>query len=770
MKMNIDVNNDWILKEPKFDHTTLGKCESIMCLGNGYLGLRAATEERYVGERRGLFVAGTFNAFDENEVCELPNAADVLEMEINLNGKIFSLKQGKIEEYCRELDFSSGELRRHVVWESPCGNRYKMDFYRTVSLKNLHTIAQKVCITPLSSDAKLVLSTGINGQITNSGSQHFSEGPKRFYDRRYKQLVQTTTQSGIDFILTSDIILSQEAKTHIAMDRRKIFSVFTLDVKKDQCLIIQKISTVHTSRDKGREELSLEELQAFALTELKEQSALGYDKILSASADEWQAKVWSNIPVTVESTNPTDQLALRFAQYHLQIMAPAHDNRMNIGAKALSGEGYKGHTFWDTEVFALPYYIFSQPATALSLEEYRYHSLPGARKKAADNGYKGAQFPWESAWLTDGEVTPLFGVADIVTGLPIPILTGKIEIHITCDVCYGVWQYYTATGNEDFMQNHGYEIIFEAATFWASRLEEGNDGFLHINNVIGPDEYKDEIDDDAFTNYFARWNLYLAMEYYDKLKGEDTPLFVKLNERLNLTTQRGIWAEKAKKIFVPVPREDGVIPQNNTYLSLKEIDLTKYKNQERVGSIYNDFNHEQINQIQVCKQADVLLLILLMENAFTPEEKRANWDFYEPRTLHDSSLSLSTHCILANDMGDYPLAYKLFNRACNIDMGQNMHSSNDGIHAGSIGGIWQCAVLGFGGLRLVGDKIRLSPQLPETWSSLNFYAWLHGQKMHFDITNDSIKIENLTKTTPVDLEINGQVHSVSDVLQLKNKN
>jgi len=320
-----------------------------------------------------------------------------------------------------------------------------------------------------------------------------------------------------------------------------------------------------------------------------------------------------------------------------------------------------------------------------------------------------------------------------------------------------------ATGDEDFMNQYGYEIIFEAATFWASRLESGTDGLLHINNVIGPDEYKDAIDDDAFTNYFARWNLHLAMHYYDKLDG--TPVLERVKSRLRL--DYADWKEKSEKIYIPVPRKnDGVIPQNQTYLGLKEIDLTKYKNQTQVGSIYKDYNHDQINEIQVCKQADVLLLMLLMEEAFSPEVKRANWNYYEPRTLHDSSLSLSTHCILAVDMDDHQLAYSLFERACNIDMGSNMRSSNDGIHAGSIGGIWQCTVLGFGGLRLIGDEVRLNPALPETWNSLNFFIWLKGQKLQVNVTRDKISINNLTKTSAVELNINGTTHVISDMLEI----
>lgn len=762
--MAIDSGGDWILKETAFDHEHLGKCEAIMCQGNGYMGLRAATEERYVGERRGLFVTGTFNKFDENEVCELPNAADVVGMDIRLDGANFSLLTGKILHYCRCLDFYTGELSRCVKWESPSGRLYQLEFLRAVSLVGLHTIAQEVTISPLSHDAKIEISTGINGQITNSGAQHFSEGPKRFYDRRYMQLVQTTTQSGIDFALTSDVSLSHEAEKRIAMDRRKIYCEFSVEVGKGENLVIEKISTVHTTRDRERAGMKTAQLQEIALAELKAQAARGYDEIKAESAKAWRDRVWDSVPVTVESENPAHQLGLRFAQYHLEIMGPRHDNRVNIAAKGMSGEGYKGHYFWDTEIFLLSYYIFSNPPTARNLEEYRHLSLPGARKKARENGYMGAQYPWEAAWLDDGEVCPLFGAADIVTGLPIPIVGGKIQIHITCDVCYGVWQYYMATSDEDFMQKCGYEIVFDAAIFWASRLEEGDDGLLHINCVMGPDEYKEKVDDDAFTNYFARWNLNLACEYHDKIKG--TPLYGKLDGELKIAGYREAWQEKAARMYVPAARADGVIPQNRTFLGLKDADLTKYKSQSKVGTMFHDYNLEQINGIQVCKQADVLLLMLLMESEFTPAEKRANFNYYEPRTLHDSSLSLSTHSILANDMGEHALALALFDRAVNIDMGPAMNSSNDGIHAASIGGIWQCAVLGFGGLRLIGDKVRIAPKLPEAWKKLEYYAWVRGQKLRFAIKRDSLKIENLTKTAPARLCINGEDVEVADVLAL----
>ena len=724
----------WILRENKFNPVHLGKTESVMSQGNGYMGLRAAAEEQYTNEKRGLFVAGTFNKFDHNEVTELPNGADLLRMEFFLNRELFSLEHGKVENFQKELHLKTGELRRSFIWQSPRGSKYEMCFFRIVSLADLHTIAQKVTIMPIDGDMVVNFTTGIDAQMTNSGSQHFSEGAKRFYDQQYMQLVATTTESNISFVYSSDVKILLPHDKQIGMDRRRIFSKYCIVVHHPQTLSIEKISTVHTTRDK--ENLGVEELQKFALDNLKKQSEAGYDEILEASAAEWNRLVWENTPIEIDTDNVKDQLAINFAQYHLQIMAPAHDERMNIAAKGLSGEGYKGHTFWDTEIFALPYYTFTQPKTARSLLKYRFLSLDGARKKANGNGYSGAQYPWESAWPDSGEVTPLYGAADIVTGLPIPILTGFIEIHITCDVVYGIWHYYQATGDEEFMRDYGYEIIFETANFWASRLETGEDGLLHINNVIGPDEYKDGIDDDAFTNYFAKWNLELAVSYYNVIKSSQT--FSKLSQRITL--DHALWKHKAEKIYIPLPNANGIIPQNSTFLSLKRIDLTKYRNSPSVGTIYNDYNHEQIGQIQVCKQADVLLLLLLMESNFSEEVKKANWDYYESITLHDSSLSLSTHSILANDMNDSALAYQLFERAYNIDMGPNLTTSNDGIHAGSIGGIWQCIIYGFAGLRIIGDSIRLRPALPPHWRSLTFHVHIKNEKVKIKITPDSTQI------------------------------
>lgn len=317
------------------------------------------------------------------------------------------------------------------------------------------------------------------------------------------------------------------------------------------------------------------------------------------------------------------------------------------------------------------------------------------------------------------------------------------------------------------MDRYGYELIFDTAKFWASRLEPGEDGRLHLNNVIGPDEYKEHVDDNAFTNYMAAWNIRKALDDAALLREKNPALYRALSEKLDLPRAEAQWAEKLPLLYLPKPREDGVIPQDKTYLTLKDIDLRAYKKQEKVGSIFRDYNQEQISLMQVSKQVDILLLFLLREDLFSREVKEANWNYYEPRTLHDSSLSLSTHCILANDMGKRELAYQLFQQAAAIDAGPNMDSSSAGIHAAAIGGIWQSVVFGFGGLRMLGGKLRIDPKLPEAWEELSFYLHWKGQKVFVTVTKDALCLVNQTGTALVDLTVQGVAYRLADQLDIK---
>lgn len=758
----------WLVSEDWFRTKWLGKGEAVFSLGNGYMGLRSVTEEHYANEQRNLFVAGTFNKFANNEVTELPNAADVLWMEFTLNGIRFDLTQGTILTYRRTLNLKQAELVREVTWQSPDGDVYDLVFRRFVSMANLHVIAQRVTVTP-KQESVLTMTSGINGQMTNSGVQHFLEGDKRLYDGRFMQQLQTTTESGIDFAFHSVHRFSQhelfEPKSIIKMDRRQIFFDYSnIVIPANETLTIEKYSTVFTSRDQELPVDTTAELANYALSVTREVEARGYDRLFIDHVNAWDNLVWSHAPITIESEEMFDQLAVRFAQYHLAVMTPKHDNRMNVAAKGLSGEGYKGHTFWDTEIFILPYYTYTNPKIARSLLEYRYLSLPGAHRKAKENGYEGAMFPWESAWLDDGEVTPVWGAADIVTGEATKIWSGFIEQHITSDIAFAAWQYYHVTGDQDFMDSYGYELLIDTAKFWASRLEwDEAEGRYEINQVVGPDEYKEHVDNNAFTNYTAHWNIQTAIEYVELLRNEKPELYERLNEKLDLRTADERFRHVLDLIYLPQVREDGVLPQDDTYLQKEIIDLTKYKNQENVGSMFYDYNLEQVNEIQVSKQADVMILMYLLEDLFPADVKRANWEYYEPKTLHDSSLSLSTHSVLASDLGDQELAYDLFRRASEIDLGPNMKTSDAGIHAASLGGIWQAVVNGFGGVRMTGGNLRISPMLPKAWNALAYSIDWKGETLDVHASQEQVTITRRTPSTePLIIEVYGEQREITD--------
>lgn len=729
----LDGDKSWLVTDDKFDERYLGKTESIMNIGNGYLGARCATEEKYVGEVRDTFISGTFNKFDEYEVTELPNVADTFSFEFFINGERFSLSKGTHKNYKKTLNLKNGEITRSFTWIYD-DLEIKFIFKRFASLQNLHLVVQKIMIIP-NKEIDIEFETGINGQVSNTGSQHFHEGEKRFYDdMTIMEMLQQTTESKIDFVLNATIEANQGLKKEILMDRRKISTKYSVTIQKE--LEITKYVTYNTTRDLVHESKLLEALREESLNNIRNIKKLSYENLLLDSAKEWE-KYWSSMNLEIEGDDYA-LLAYRFAMYHMRVFTPYHDERMNCGAKGLSGEGYKGHTFWDTELFIFPVYVFKDPKVARNLLKYRYLGLEGAREKAKGNGYLGAQYPWEAAWITDGEVTPVWGAPDIITGKSTKIWSGFIEQHITSDIVYATWLYYNATGDEEFMEKYGYEMIFDIANFWSSRGEWDGERY-NINDVIGPDEYKEHCNNNAFTNYTAKWACDLAMQYLEKIEGSETLKLIKKKIELN----KDNWLHFSENIYLPIPNENNIIPQDDGYLTYPIIDLAKYKEQEHVGGLFKEYNLEQVNKMQVSKQADIMVLFLLLESHFSKDVKVDNFKYYEPKTLHDSSLSLSTHVILASDLEKKDLAYSLFNRALNIDMGPYMKTSDHGIHAASLAGIWQSIIYGFGGVRYYEDILRIEPKLPNGWTKLNFTINYQGQELKIECNDKSFKVINL---------------------------
>ena len=379
LKYDLKANGaaGWLISETDFDRDHQGKCEAIFCQGNGYLGPRAAFEEPYVGQTRDLLVTGTFNRFDENEVCELPNLPDLTNLCLLLNSIPFSMDRGILGDYLRQLDLGTGEVTRILTWTAPDGSRYALRFERFVSLAQEHLLCQRVSITPLSGDLTLTLESGIDGRVTSGGSQHFHEGEKRMMGDILR-MVSVTTQSEVSCALHTafrwHLNGEETAPGRIlpVIDRRYLGIRADAAVPKDGTLTVEKFSVVTTSRDlplDGEPDTS-EKAAENGLALLRDALSAGYDTLRADSAAAWE-KFWTESDVRIDSLREMDQLMVRFALYHLNIMAKKDDPRVGIGAKGLTGEGYKGHSFWDTEIFILPYFILTQPEAAKSLVSYR---------------------------------------------------------------------------------------------------------------------------------------------------------------------------------------------------------------------------------------------------------------------------------------------------------------------------------------------------------------------------------------------------------------
>ena len=735
-----------VIYDNNFDLHSLNKFSSVMALGNGYLGVRAAHEEDYTGQIRGMYVAGVYNKATANETSDLVNLPDIAGMLIEIDGKNFSMLEGEVFSYERGLSLESGELRREFIWKHKTGTRFKFVFQRFAAKDNLHLLASKVTVTSLDKPARIKIITGINAQQTNFGRQHLIEESVMVFNEEILQGIYQTTETGIKIAIAASIMAQETSEISFYAKNRQLNAAIVGELVKDEPFVFEKIGTVYTSLESMNPESD-------GLKDLKSNSLLGYDALLERSASKWQ-KFWQQKGIEIQSTDEFDQTAIDFALYHMEIMTPAHDERFSVGAKGLTGEGYKGHVFWDTEIFIAPFHLFTEPETAKKLLRYRYLHLQQAQEKASENGFEGALFPWESAF-SGKEETPEFAAINIRTGTRQKVASALSEHHIVADIAFAVVQYFQNTLDEEFMKNEGLALLKETARFWISRtVEEGNK--LSIKDVIGPDEYTEHIDNNAYTNYMAYYNVEQALYFMDQFQDADEQFISRGKDFLN-------------RLYLPNPNENKIIPQDDTFLTKPEIDLTHYKQTQGSQAILLDYSRSEVNEMQILKQADTVMLLYLFPDLFPKEVVMKNLHYYEEHTIHDSSLSKAIHAIVAARCGDDEVAYRFFKEACLIDLGPNPHSSDEGIHAASLGAIWLTAMFGFANMSQAAGRLTFNPKLPKNWSELAFPLTYQGRKLTIKLTHERIEIVKLAGVD-LEIEINGHEYHLSDRVEVEIKN
>jgi trehalose/maltose hydrolase-like predicted phosphorylase len=714
-------DRNWMVVEESFEPERVAHFETIFTQGNGFLGTRGSFEEFYPGKHNSTFAHGVFDDVPVS-FTELASLPDWTELFVDLDGETFSMASGEVLSYHRSLDLRDGLLVRELRWKSPLGKVSNLVFSRFISRSNERLSMQKLEVLAENYSGKVIVRAGLDGDASNLNLKHWDWLDQRGEGKTFTLWLKTKAQD-VKLEMSQTLCCSDN---HAAHSYWNVFNhptqVIEKSLKKKEKLTIWKAVEIVVAPFE----------QEMAGGNPIDLDAVQWDTELESHRRLWQED-WQRSDVVIEGDDEA-QLAMRFSIYHLLIVGPRHSERVNIGAKTLSGQGYRGHTFWDTEIFMLPFFTYTNPSIARNLLSYRFHNLPGAIEKAARNCFEGAQYPWESA--ADGrEVTPVWVPYQKDPTQLVRIWCGDIEIHISSDIAYAVLQYWKATGDERFLVERGAEIVLQTARFWASRLEwDAEEQRYEINNVIGPDENHDRIDNNAYTNYMVRWHLQAAANLYEWLKAKHPAEFYPLMGRLPLSEELvSEWNKKAEQIYLSFDGKSGMVEQFDGYFKLKTLDMKDFA--DRTESIQGILGVEGAAQTQTLKQPDVLMLMYLHPELFDLEIQKRNFEYYTPRTdlEYGSSLGPSVQAIMATRLGDMPNAYENFMRAARADLKDVRGNASDGIHGASAGGLWQAAVFGFAGLKVGEQGWSINPRLPQGWTRLTFKFWDHGKEECVDI-------------------------------------
>lgn len=727
------IYTDWTLIETQFDPDHLHHKETVFTIGNGYLGTRGSFEEGYGRALPATLIHGVYN--DVPVVyTELANCPDWLPLAVIVDGDRFRLDSGEVLSYERQLDLRRGILSRRVRWRSPSGKTLDLNFERFASCADEHVLALRCQLTPVDFDGSIQIQASINGYPENQGFNHWElldQGKTSFPGRSGERGIWLHVRTRNSRIELGMAAVLNSSGVEAALEFTSIPGYPTLEttfsVSLGQTVTLEKTVTVFTSREVKEPEKAASDKLAQLPT---------YADLLTAHEQAW-AEVWGKSDIVIEG-DIRAQLAVRYNLFQLLIAAPRHDQKVSIPAKTLSGFGYRGHVFWDTEIFILPFFTFTQPAIACNLLSYRYHTLPGARRKAEHYGYRGAMFAWESAGTGD-EVTPRWALPNDPYAEDVRIWCRDREIHISSDVVYAVWYYWLVTCNQEWMRDYGAEIILETAIFWISRVEWDNkEERYEIRNVIGADEYHEYVSNNAFTNRMVQWHLEKALVVYDWLCETFPDSAAELEQKLQLTSkQRSRWQDIINNLWIPHDQSSGLIEQCEGFFDLEDINLADYE--PRTRSMQAILGIDGANKRQVLKQPDVLMLLYLMresqEQPYNEKTLKKNWDYYAPRTdiTYGSSLGPAIHAILASDLDKTSEAYQYFMQAALVDLEDVRGNAADGIHGASAGGVWQAVVFGFGGFQLAEQGPVANPHLPPSWTRLKFKVHWRGDWHEFDL-------------------------------------
>ncbi len=728
--------------------------EALLAVGNGYLGTRGALEESEANAINypGTYIAGVYNrlttlvAGKEVENEDFVNCPNWLPIRFKVaDGMWVDPNQMEILDMERSLDFKTGQLTKKMKIKEEEGNITAIESFRFVSMDNMHLAGIKYTITPLNYSGLVTVSTALNGALINEGVERYKslnaihlEPVEQGGEGSISYIKVKTNQSDIHIAEVAKLIVPEMDDSQIAVNTTEgvAISVFEKELKKNQSFSFEKLITIFTSRE--------EENPLMAAMETVK-SLNDYQLLYKASAQSWQ-KLWDEMDIRLDGNRLVQKL-LRMHLYHLLVSASPHNEQLDTGitARGLHGEAYRGHIFWD-EIFVLPFYDIHFPKIARSLLHYRYHRLDKARENAAQSGYKGAMFPWQSG--SDG--------AEETQTLHLNPVSGawgndysSLQRHVSLAVAYNVWEYVHITNDLRFLEEEGMEMILEISRFWESKtFWDEKTGRYSIDKVMGPDEFHEMypgaseggLKDNAYTNLMVAWLFKQAGELMSKIGCEAQR---KLIQKIGFQPEELTRWNKIRKKLRLVISEEGIIAQYDGYFDLKELDWDFYR--KKYGNVYRmdrllKSEGKSADAYKVAKQADTLMLFYNLKKEVVDEllsdmgyllpddylEKNLN--YYLQRTSHGSTLSRVVHAQLAEMVGNKTLGQALYMDALTSDFNDIQGgTTGEGIHTGVMAGTIMIALCTYGGIKLKADTLQVVPNLPDDWEKLHCRLHFKGK-------------------------------------------
>ena len=785
-------HDNWSLTYVDYDPKKERSREALLTVGNGYFGTRGALEEVSANEQNypGTYVAGLYNRLvskveardvENEDFVNIPNWLKIT-FKID-NGEWFDPNDTEILDIYRELDFRSGLLSKVMVVRDKEAKETLIQSCRIASMADPHLAVMEYSISPINYEGKITVKSTLDGNIINDGvvryrqlNQQHLKPLEQGVDENLSWISVETTQSGIEIAEAAKLKTFLDGETIDAklvheLSEARVDSLIETRIAKQEVLKIEKTVAIYTSKpDDVKEPLALARESVLHVS--------GFNGLLEENKLAW-GKIWGKIDIKLEGDRLAQKL-LRMHLYHLMVSFSPHNQSIDasITARGLHGEAYRGHIFWD-ELFILPFYATHFPEAAKSMLMYRYRRLDEARKYAKEHAYKGAMFPWQSG--SDGREE-----TQVIHLNPVSGNWGddysSLQRHVSLAIAYNVWEYYTITGDKDFLKDYGAEMFLEICRFWASKAElDEQSGRFSIKNVMGPDEFHESyhdadeggLKDNTYTNIMVAWAMARAGDIIDVLAEED---LLRIQENLQLSDwEIKHWQQISKKLNIVI--DDNILAQYDGYFDLKELDWEHYR--QKYGNVYRmdrllKAEGKSADEFKVAKQADTLQTFYnLPESEVTDilntlgyqmgkDYLKENLRYYLQRTSHGSTLSRVVHTQLANMIGDVDLSWELYLDALTSDFNDVQGgTTGEGIHAGVMAGTVLVALQAYAGVDVRSGIVKINPQLPAHWREMSFNFLLRNNQFFLKVSRSNIDIYYEGISTEIEIEVQGAKHMLT---------